>query len=74
MRLIARRMGQGLLVFQNSAEIAHVEITAAQFAFKKVLGFTKRRPAAASCSQSCSAQMCTYSARNGMHRADERIA
>jgi len=27
-------MGQGLLVFQNSAEIAHVEITAVQFAFK----------------------------------------
>jgi hypothetical protein len=68
------RTGQGLLVLKHRAEIAHVEITAAQFAFKKVLGFTKRRPAAASCSQSCSAQMCTYSARNGVHRADERIA
>ena len=39
LHLIAHRMGQGLLVLQHRAKIAHVEITAAQFAFPKVFGF-----------------------------------
>jgi hypothetical protein len=39
-------MGQGLLVIELRAEIAHVEPAAARFAFPKVFGFSQRRSAA----------------------------
>ena len=38
LRLILRRMGQGLLMIKHRAEIAHVEPTAARVAFPKMIG------------------------------------
>ena len=38
-------MGQGLLVIEHRAEIAHVEPAAARFAFPKMFGFGQRRSA-----------------------------
>jgi hypothetical protein len=45
LRLIASRMRQRPLMIENRAEIAHVEITAAGFAFPKMFGLVQRRAA-----------------------------
>jgi hypothetical protein len=42
LRLIARRMRQRFLVIENRSEIAHIEPTAAGFAFVKMLSLVDR--------------------------------